>query len=144
MPTNSEANMEGNLETKIKTYNEKSFQHSQNWKKIRALVNYSKTIDDFEEWEALEFIIRHFNKCYLDGPQEAFLDYILMKYNIHYDQWCYKTHWVERQFLKKREKETGQLELPFLDLEEKRHEAWKKMPIYSKLERHKLIQEEAM
>ena len=74
--------MQDNLESKIKTYNEKSFQHSQNWKKIHALINYSKAIDDFHEWEALEFIIRYFTKDYLDPAQESFLDYVLTKYGI--------------------------------------------------------------
>jgi hypothetical protein len=144
MPTNNEAIMEDNLETKIKTYNQNSWKHSQNWKKIQALVNYSKTIEDFAEWEALEFIIRYFTKSYLDDHQEAFLDYVLMKYNIEYDKWCYKTHWVQKQFLKKAEIESGQLTFFFPDLEAKQLEARSKMPIYSMLERHKLIHKEAM
>lgn len=136
--------MQDNLESKIKTYNERSFQHSQNWKKIRALVNFSKTIDDFDDWEALEFIIRYFIKSYLDPVQEAFLDYVLMKYEVEYDKWCYKTHWVQGQFMKKSEKESGQLEFFFPDLERQQIEARSKMPMYSKLERHKLIHREAM
>src|ERR1700691_649639 len=87
--------MQSNLETKIKTYNERSFKHSQNWKKIRALVNYSRAIDDFREWEALEFVIRYFEKDYLDEAQESFLDYVLEKYGIEYYKWCYKTYWVK-------------------------------------------------
>jgi hypothetical protein len=136
--------MQGNLESKIKTYNERSFQHAQNWKKIRALVNYSKTIDDFDEWEALEFIIRYFNRSYLDSEQESFLDYVLEKYAIEYDKWCYKTHWVRHQFLRKAEKDHGQLHFFFPDLERQQIEARSKMPLYSKLEAHKLIQREAM
>ena len=136
--------MEDNLENATKTFNERSANHSQNWKKIRALVNYSKTIDDFDEWEALEFIIRYFTKSYLDTAQEVFLDYVLAKYDLEYDKWCYKTHWVKRQFLKKSEIESGQLTFFFPDLERKQLEARSKMPIYSMLERHKLIHKEAM
>ena len=135
-------NLETELETKVKTYNEKSFQHAQNWKKIRALVNYSKTVDEFKEWEALEFIIRYFEKDYLDEPQESFLDYILMKYEIEYDKWCYRTYWVKKQ-IKKTETE-AQLQFFFPDLEKSQIEARSKMPLFSKLERFKLYNTEAM
>ena len=137
--------MEDNLENKIKNYNQNSEKHSQNWKKIRALVNYSKTIRDFDAWEALEFVIRYFQRSYLKPYQEVLLDAILDDYGIEYDKWCYKDHpWVQKQFIKAREKEEGQLELPFVDLEKRRYESWKKMPLYSKLERHKLLIREAM
>ena len=134
--------MEDNLESKIKTYNERSFQHAQNWKKIRALVNYSKVIDSFDEWEALEFVIRYFNRDYLDEAQEAFLDYVLVKYGIEYDKWCYQTHWVKKQL--KPEKSDTQLEFYFPDLEKAQIEARSKMPLFSKLERFKLYTCEAM
>lgn len=134
--------MQGNLESKIKTYNEKSFQHAQNWKKIRALVNYAKAIDDFAEWEALEFVIRYFNRDYLDDAQESFLDYVLMKYGIEYDKWCYETSWVKKQL--KAEKSEAQLEFFFPDLEKAQIEARSKMPLFSKLERFKLYGSEAM
>ena len=140
MPTNQRHLMQDNLESKIKTYNERSFQHAQNWKKIRALVNYSKTIDDFQEWEALEFIIRYFEKDYLDDAQESFLNYVLSKYGIDYDKWCYKTYWVKKQ-LKKPE---AQLEFFFPDLVKAQIEARSKMPLFSKIERFKLYQNEAM
>lgn len=136
-------NLEIPLVSKIKTYNEKSFQHAQNWKKIRALVNYSKAIDDFQEWEALEFIIRYFTKDYLDEAQESFLDYVLTKYGIEYDKWCYKTYWVKHQ-LQKKEKSQGQLEFFFPDLEQAQIEARSKMPLFSKLEPFKLFQTEAV
>jgi hypothetical protein len=134
--------MQDNLESKIKTYNERSFQHAQNWKKIRALVNYSKTIDGFKEWEALEFIIRYFEKDYLDEAQESFLDYVLSKYGIEYDKWCYRTYWVKKQ-IKKAENE-AQLEFFFPDLEKSELEARMKMPLFSKLIPFKLYQNEAM
>jgi hypothetical protein len=145
VPTNQEAIMQDNLESKIKTYNEKSEKHAQNWKKIRALVNYSKTIKDFDAWNALEFIIRYFERSYLKPYQETLLDAILDDYGIEYDKWCYKdSSWVQKQFLKTRETQRGQLELPFPDLEKRRYESWKKSPVYSKLESHKLIFREAM
>ena len=131
--------MECNLETQINTYKEKSENHGQNWKKIQALVNFSKTIDDFEDWEALEFIIRHFMKAYLDVHQEVFLDYVLEKYDIEYDKWCYKTHWVKKQ-MKKFTGNCGQLTFKFPDLEQKKIQARSKMPLFSKLEPYKLYQ----
>lgn len=132
--------MQDNLETKIKTYNEKSFQHAQNWKKIRALANYSKAIGDFAEWEALEFVIRYFQRDYLDSAQEAFLDYVLAKYGVDYDKWCYKTYWVKKQL----KKEESQLEFFFPDLEKAQIEARSKMPLFSKIERFKIYENEAM
>lgn len=135
--------MQDNLESKIKTYNEKSFQHAQNWKKIRALVNYSKAIDDFKEWEALEFIIRYFEKDYLDQAQESFLDYVLMKYGIEYDKWCYQTHWVKAK-QKLAAKTPAQMEFLFPDLEKAQIEARSKMPLFSKIERFKIYDIEAM
>jgi hypothetical protein len=132
--------MQDNLETKIKTYNEKSFQHAQNWKKIRALVNYSKAIGDFAEWEALEFVIRYFQRDYLDQAQESFLDYVLAKYGVQYDKWCYQTPWVKKQI----KKEESQMEFFFADLEKAQIEARSKMPLFSKLERFKLYESEAM
>ena len=135
--------MQSNLESKIKTYTEKSFQHAQNWKKIRALVNYSKAIDDFQEWEALEFIIRYFTKDYLDEAQESFLDYVLTKYGIEYDKWCYKTYWVQKQ-TKKSNDQYSQIEIFFPELEKAKIEARSKMPLFSKLEPFKLLQTEAM
>lgn len=137
--------MQDNLENKIQTYNEKSFQHAQNWKKIRALVNYSKTVVDFDAWEALEFVVRYFNSSYLKPYQETLLDAILDDYGIEYDKWCYKdSPWVQKQFIKAKEKEGGQLELPFVDLEKRRYDSWKKMPLHSKLERFKLYNAEAV
>lgn len=135
--------MKDNLESKIKTYNERSFQHAQNWKKIQALVNYSKAIDDFQEWEALEFIIRYFTKDYLDQAQESFLDYVLTKYGIEYDKWCYKTCWVQKQTRKSHD-EYAQIEIPFPDLEKSQIEARSKMPLFSKIERFKIYDNEAM
>jgi hypothetical protein len=135
--------MQDNLESKIKTYNEKSFQHAQNWKKIHALVNYSKAIDDFQEWEALEFIIRYFAKDYLDQAQESFLDYVLMKYGIEYDKWCYRTHWVQKQ-TKKSHDQYSQIEIPFPDLDKAHIEARSKMPLFSKIEHFKIYNNEAM
>ena len=135
--------MEDNLESKIKTYNERSFQHAQNWKKIRALVNYSKVIDSFDEWEALEFVIRYFNRDYLDDAQEAFLDYVLTKYGIEYDKWCYQTHWVKSK-QKIATKAPAQMEFFFPDLEKAQIEARSKMPLFSKIERFKLYGSEAM
>jgi hypothetical protein len=132
--------MQDNLESKIKTYNEKSFQHAQNWKKIRALVNYSKAIGDFAEWEALEFVIRYFSKDYLDEAQESFLDYVLTKYGVEYDKWCYQTQWVKKQL----KKEESQMEFFFPDLEKAQIEARSKMPLFSKLERFKIYDYEAM
>lgn len=137
--------MQDNLENKIQTYNEKSFQHAQNWKKIRALVNYSKAVEEFDEWEALEFIVRYFQRDYLDQVQESFLDYILMKYEVDYDKWCYKTHWVKKQFKKSElSGNSVQLTIPFPDLEQAQIEARMKMPLFSKLERFKLYNAEAM
>jgi hypothetical protein len=135
--------MQDNLESKIKTYNEKSFQHAQNWKKIRALVNYSKAIDDFKEWEALEFIIRYFEKDYLNAAQESFLDYVLSEYGIEYDKWCYRTHWVQKQ-TKKSHDAYAQIEMMFPELEKAKIEARSKMPLFSKLEPFKLYTSEAM
>lgn len=132
--------MQDNLETKIKTFNERSFQHAQNWKKIRALVNYSKAIGDFSEWEALEFIIRYFQKDYLDDAQESFLDYVLMKYAVEYDKWCYQTHWVKKQI----KKQESQMEFFFPNLEKAQIEARSKMPLFSKIERFKIYENEAM
>ena len=134
-------NLEKGFETKIKTYNEKSFKHAQNWKKIRALVNYSQVIDDFKEWEALEFIIRYFEKDYLDEAQESFLDYVLTKYGIEYDKWCYKSYWVKKQM---KAKNISQLEFFFPDLEKAQIEARSKMPLFSKLEPFKIHNIEAM
>lgn len=135
--------MQDNLESKIKTYNERSFQHAQNWKKIRALVNYSKTIDDFQEWEALEFVIRYFEKDYLDGAQESFLDYVLSKYGIDYDKWCYKTYWVKSK-QKLATKSPAQMEFFFPDLEKAQIEARSKMPLFSKIERFKIYESNAI
>jgi hypothetical protein len=138
--TNAEIIMQDNLENKMQTYNEKCFQHAQNWKKIRALVNYSKTIEEFKEWEALEFIVRYFERDYLDQAQESFLDYILMKHDIEYDKWCYRTYWVKKQ-MKKCE---GQLKFFFPDLEKEKIEARSKMPLFSKLERFKIYNTKAI
>jgi hypothetical protein len=137
--------MQSDLESQIKLYNEKSSQHAQNWKKINALVNFSKTIDDFKEWEALEFIVRYFFRNYLDQEQEAFLDYVLAKYEIEYDKWCYKTYWVKKQFRGvMQKKKDQQLKFMFPDLEQKQLEARSKMPLFSKLENHKLFQPQAV
>ncbi len=136
--------MTQDLETQIKLYNKNSENHSQNWKKIQALVNFSKTIEDFEEWEALEFVVRYFFKSYLDAHQEAFLDYVLAKYDIEYDKWCYKTYWVKKQFKKKLPGEIGQFTFKFPDLEKKKLEARSKMPLFSKLEPYKTFQPQAV
>ena len=137
--------MEDNLESKIKTYNERSFQHAQNWKKIHALANYAHSLDKFSDWEPLEFMIRYFSRGYLDEAQETFLDSLLARYGVDYDKWCYKDHpWVKRQFLKKREIESGQLEFPFHELDQAEMEARSKMPLFSKIVAFKLYGSEAM
>ena len=140
--------MQDNLENPTKAFKdrfaEKNERHAQNWKKIQALVNFSKTIDDFEEWEALEFIIRYFQKGYLDDHQENFLDYVILKYNVDYDKWCYKTYWVKRKIKETAKASAQQLTFFFPDLEKRKIEARAKMPLFSKLERFKLISQEAM
>lgn len=127
------------LEDQIKTFNEKKNSHTQNWKKIRALVNFSKTVENFNEWNALEFIISYFAKGFLDPEQEAFLDYILRKYKLDYTKWCYKTLWVKNQIAARKPKQVDQLHFWFQGYEEKKYEDRLKFPLYSKLERHKQI-----
>jgi len=134
--------MQESYEDKIKRYNEKTDGHLQNWKKIRALVNFSKTIDDFKEWEALEFIIRFYQKGYLWESQEKLLDELLAYYKIDYTKWAVKDGWVKMQMINgfKCKRSSQQLEFWFQDLEEKKIEARYKWPVYSKLERYKLLQ----
>lgn len=129
------------FEDKIKTYNENSPNHLQNWKKIRALVNFSKTVESFPEWEALEFIIRYFFKGFLWLSQEMLLNDILNHYKIDYTQWAVKNAWVKMQMINgfKCKRNSKQLEFPFLDLDKKIIEGREKLALYSKLERHKLL-----
>ena len=138
--------MEGSFESKIKTYNEKAFDHRQNWKKIRALVNFSQTLKKFDEWNALEFIIRYFAKGFLRPKQQELLDDTLNLYGIDYTLWCIKTPWVKNQIAACQEKgvqKAQQLYMWFPELEKKREEDRLKMPLYSKLEKYKQIQLEA-
>lgn len=137
--------MQDNFEQKLKGSTEKFLNHNQNWKKIRALVNFSKTLDDFEEWNALEFIVRYFIKGFLDPEQEQFLDYVIRKYAIDYLQWCHLTLWVKNQISSKEPpKPAQQLYFWFPDYESKKISDRFKYPVYSKLERYKQIQLEAL
>lgn len=57
--------MSETFEDKIKVYKEKSPNHLQNWKKIKALENFSKAQEDVKIWEELEFLVRVYNKGFL-------------------------------------------------------------------------------
>lgn len=134
--------MSESFEDKIKVYKEKSPNHLQNWKKIKALENFSKSQEDLNIWEELEFLIRVYHKGWLWPSQEQLLDDMLTHYKIDYTKWAVKDAWVKmhlfRGFKKKRDHQ--QLEFWFDILERGEVESRSKLPIYSKLERHKLIQ----
>lgn len=132
--------MPENLESAIKTYNEKSPNHSQNWKKIRALVNYSRTLYDMREWEALEYLIRYFSSHFLDEEDEVFLNKVLKRYNIEHLEWCYLTPWVKNRIASagKKKYSPQQLHMWFPELELNKVEARSKTPLCSKLERHRI------
>lgn len=138
-------NMQDNFESLLKNYKEKNPKHCQNWKKIRALVNFSKTIDDFEEWKALEFIVHFFHKGFLDDEEAKFLEHVLKKYNIDYTQWCTLTPWVKNQIAARKasQNQPQQLYFWFPDYESKKISDRFKYPVYSNLERYKQIQLEA-
>lgn len=133
--------MEASFEEKAKTYKEKFPNVLQNWKKIRALVNYSKAVKEREVWEELESIIRFYLKGYLWKSQEALLDEILAHYEIDYTKWAVKDGWVKMQMYQGQKCPMGsnQLEFPFFDLDKKILEGRLEMPYYSKIERYKLI-----
>lgn len=136
-----EVSMAENLESAINTYNEKKTNHLQNWKKIKALVNYSRTLCDMREWEALEYLVRYFSTHFLSDDDENFLNSILKRYNIDHLDWCYLTPWVKNRIAGagKLRYSPQQLHMWFPELEIKKFEDRSKSPIYSKLERHKLI-----
>lgn len=132
--------MAESFEDQIKTFNEKSPGHLQNWKKIWALANYGKTLEDYEEWECLEFIIRYFKKGFLWEELERVLDKLIEKYNIDYTKWAVRDGWVKMQEVNGYKIKPGcsQMELPFFDLDKKRIETREQFPLWSKIKRHKL------
>ena len=134
--------MSESFECKIKTYKEKSPKHLQNWKKIKAIENFSKAHEDVKVWEELELLVRFYLKGYLWPSQEQLLDDILAYYKIDYTKWAVKDGWVKMQLINgfKQKKQHQQLELWFGNLEKKLIESREKNPFYSKLERYKLIQ----
>ena len=137
--------MSENLQERIKLFKTKSPKHLQNWKKIKALENFSKAQDDINIWEELEFLVRVFRKGWLWPSQEQLLDDMLAHYNIDYTKWAVKDGWVKMQLINGYKiNQHEQLEFWFPHLEEKKLEARYKMPIYSKLDRHKLIQPRAI
>lgn len=137
--------MHESLEERIKLFKMKSPKHLQNWKKIKALENFSKAQDDVNIWEELEFLIRVFRKGWLWPSQEQLLNDMIDHYDIDYTKWAVKDGWVKMQLINGHKiNKHEQLEFWFPQLEEKKMEARYKMPIYSKLERHKLIQPRAI
>lgn len=120
--------------------------HLQNWKKIKALENFSKAQDDINIWEELEFLVRVYRKGFLWPSQEQLLNDMLDHYKIDYTKWAVKDGWVKMQLFHGSMQKNGsqQLEFWFPHLEQTKVEARYKMPIYSKLERHKLIQPRAI
>lgn len=134
--------MSESFEDKIKMYKANSPKHLQNWKKIKALENFSKAHEDVNVWEELEFLIRVFLKGYLWPSQEQLLDDMLSHYKIDYTKWAIKDGWVKMQLINgfKQKKQHQQLEMWFDGLERNRVNARYESPIYSKLIRHKQIQ----
>lgn len=67
---------------------------------------------------------------------------MLAHYKIDYTKWAVKDAWVKMQHFRgvKQKKESQQLEIWFDEIERSLVEYRSKMPIYSKLERHKHIQ----
>lgn len=128
------------LENRIRIYEEKKAPDLQNWKKLWALVNFSSTVEDFKEWEALEFIIRFYMKGFLWEEQERLLDRFLEHYQIDYTKWAVKDAWVKMQTINglKRPLRGNQMELPFFDLDKKRIEDRAKRSLSSKLIPYKL------
>ena len=134
------------FEDKIKVYKDKSPNHLQNWKKIKALQNFSKSQEDVNIWEELEFLIRIYQKGFLWPSQEQLLDDMLAHYKIDYTKWAVKDAWVKMHLFRGFKQKNGsqQLELWFGDLDRKLIESRENSPIYSKLERYKLIQPRLM
>jgi hypothetical protein len=133
------------FEDQINVFKIKSPKHLQNWKKIKALENFSKSQDDINIWEELEFLVRVYKKGWLWPSQEQLLDDMITHYKIDYTKWAIKDGWVKMQLINGfKVNKHEQLEFWFPQLEQKKLEARYKMPIYSKLERHKLIQPRAI
>ncbi len=134
--------MKETFEDRLTLYKENNAKHRQNWKKIHALQNYAKATEEIGIWEELELLIRFYLKGYLWQSQQQLLDDMLDHYQIDYTKWAVKDGWVKMQHFRGSMQKRGsqQLELWFEDLERKKVEAREKMPIYSKLERHKHIQ----
>lgn len=128
------------FEDKIKAYQEKSPDHLQYWKKIWALVNFANTVEDFDEWEGLEFAIRCFMKGFLKPGRQHLLDEMIQERNIDYTKWAVKDGWVKMQMINGYRCHPGseQLELPFFDLDKKLIESRDKSPLWSKIVRYKL------
>ena len=134
--------MSDSFEDKIKTYKEKSPKHLQNWKKIKALENFAKAQDDVDIWEELEFLVRMYLKGWLWPSQEQLLDDMLAHYKIDYTKWAVKDAWVKMHHINGVKQKNGsqQLEI-WMDSIERDLVAYRsKLPIYSKLERHKHFQ----
>lgn len=129
---------------KLQTYNRKEFKKVGNWKKIRALVNYSKAISNVDIWEELEFAIRSFLKGFLWESQEMLLDEILAHYRIDYTQWWEEGAWKRMQLKNgvKRGIRGNQYEIWFEELEQKRIQDRSKRPLYSKLDAYKTLYQE--
>lgn len=137
--------MHESFDDKIKRFKMMSPKHLQNWKKIKALENFSKAQEDINIWEELEFLVRVYRKGFLWPSQEQLLNDMLDHYKIDYTKWAVKDGWVKMQLINGHKiNPHQQLEFWFPHLEQTKVEARYKMPIYSKLERHKLIQPRAI
>lgn len=134
--------MTDRFEDKVKVYKHKSPKHLQNWKKIRALDNFAKAHPDIKIFEELEMVMRFYLKGWLWESQEKLLDDLLEHYKVDYTKWAVKDNWIKGLISRVSIKgnHDKQLEFWFPELEREQIDAREKMSIYSKLERHKLIE----
>jgi hypothetical protein len=143
--------MRMSLDQLLNAYNQNKDSHRQNWKKIQALHNFAKAKlsaqkpKDIKVWEYLELFIRAYEDRFIWEEEERLLDKILQDYEIDYAKWAVKDAWVKQQLVNgfKCPRGSNQMEFLFLDLDKERIASREKMPLWSKLERYKMIQPRA-
>lgn len=93
-------------------------------KKLKAIRNFVRTVENFKDWEPIEYAFRYSKRKFLTKTMQLLVDSVLEEYQIEYLDWCCETIWVKAEISSN--KKHMQCVLPFQDLADEVQKEWGK------------------
>jgi hypothetical protein len=87
---------------KVSLFKEKIFSFFQHRRKVTALENYSSCAP-FQHRSHLSLLKKCLAQAFLDKEEATFLDHMLLKYQVNYLDWGFKTRWLRNEMSQRRQ-----------------------------------------